>query len=260
MRRDPCDKLRPFERRETAYLFRSIVVGCYLALSASFCVNAAFAQTAPAAGKTTQIPTIALAKGVPTTIDAADRILRARVRGAQPQTTPPQATLTAAPVRRVLAANVAGASAPICPTQSTQSVEIVTLAAALKCDPDLIFEYVYNNIEYEPLFGSNKGALGALLDQRGSDIDQANLFAALLSAAGFTPAQLNYQYGYITLTGAQASSWLGVKNDGPAIINLLANGGIPINSLNHRRWRRPGIGRNRPCVGPGTNWRNLVCF
>jgi hypothetical protein len=28
----------------------------------------------------------------------------------------------------------------------------------------------------------------------------------LLIAAGFTPAQLNYQYGYITLTGAQASS------------------------------------------------------
>lgn len=68
-------------------------------------------------------------------------------------------------------------------------MEIATLAASLKCDIDLIFEYVYNNIEYEPLFGSNKGALGTLLDQRGSDLDQAQLFTALLSESGYSQSQ-----------------------------------------------------------------------
>lgn len=104
----------------------------------------------------------------------------------------------------------------------------MALAAGLKCDPDLVFEYVYNNIAYEPLFGSNKGALGTLLDQRGSDLDQARLLTALLIAAGVPSSQISYQYGYVRLTGAQATGWLGVKNDGLAIRQLLINGGIPI--------------------------------
>jgi RHS repeat-associated protein len=132
------------------------------------------------------------------------------------------------PSQQPAAAALSAAPSAGCASGSVQPVEIATLAAALKCDPDLIFEYVYNNIEYEPLFGSNKGALGTLLDQRGNDIDQAQLFTALLSAAGFSPSQLNYQYGYIRINGTQASGWLGVRNDAFAIANLLANGGIPL--------------------------------
>jgi hypothetical protein len=114
---------------------------------------------------------------------------------------------------------------PIASTPIAPAAEITTLAASLKNNPDLIFEYVYNNIEYEPLFGSNKGPLGTLLDGRGNDIDQAQLLVALLNAAGFSAT---YEYGYKNLPGDYASSWLGVKNDGYAIVNLLANGGIPI--------------------------------
>jgi RHS repeat-associated protein len=113
---------------------------------------------------------------------------------------------------------------------SPQPIEIAALASALKCDIDLIFEYVYNNIEYEPLFGSNKGSLGTLIDQRGSDLDQAQLFTALLGAAGYSSSQINYQYGYIRLYGTNppsAPGWLGVKNDANAIANLLTGGGIP---------------------------------
>ncbi|HEU0217895.1 MAG TPA: hypothetical protein VFQ90_14650 [Stellaceae bacterium] len=120
------------------------------------------------------IASASLTNGTPVTIDEADRVLRSRMAAAAPAAAPPAAQLPAA-----------GAPAIGCAVGSSQPAEIATLAASLKCDPDLIFEYVYNNIEYEPLFGSNKGPLGTLLDLRGNDIDQARLLMALLGAAGF---------------------------------------------------------------------------
>ena len=174
-------------------------------------------------------------KATQVTIDEADKLLRART----PSTAVAMPSPPAHAAPGVLRPNVfqSGISAG-CAAGSTQPVEIVTLAASLKCDLDLIFEYVYNNIEYEPLFGSNKGALGTLLDQRGNDIDQAQLFVALLNAAGIT--QTNFIYGYIKLNGtttptapcaatsiASAPGWLGVKNDILAILNLIMAGGIP---------------------------------
>lgn len=106
-----------------------------------------------------------------------------------------------------------------------QPAPIVALVSGLKCDPDLIYEWVYNNIEYEPLYGSNKGALGTLLDRRGDDADQAILFVTLLNAAGYQ------QTGYINvgliMQGSEISSWLGVPNDCNAIQYMLDGGGIP---------------------------------
>ena len=175
------------------------------------------ARAASPADAASRPPGFATATGTPVRIEDADRILRSRIATALPSVAPAPA-----------AAGAAGVRAVGCGAGSSQPVEIATLAAALKCDPDLIFEYVYNNIEYEPLFGGNKGPLGALLDLRGSDIDQAQLFTALLSAAGFSAASMKYEYGYIRLNGAQATGWLAVKNDGQAIGNVFGNGGIPL--------------------------------
>src|SRR5579859_2577940 len=68
-------------------------------------------------------------------------------------------------------AHLPGAQSVGCATSGNLPGPVIALASSLKCDPQLIFEYVYNNIEYEPLFGSNKGALGTLLDRRGDDAD-----------------------------------------------------------------------------------------
>ncbi len=174
--------------------------------------------------QTVNPPTFIFGQGAEISIEDADSILRARMPDATPQPAPAQAAAAAQPAMSITTATPPPAS---CGSASSQPAEITTLAASLKCDIDLIFEYVYNNIEYEPLFGSNKGALGTLLDQRGSDLDQAQLFTALLSASGYSSSQYGYQYGYLLLSGAQAASWLGVSNDLPAIYNLLGNGGIP---------------------------------
>jgi RHS repeat-associated protein len=102
---------------------------------------------------------------------------------------------------------------------------ILALASALKCDVDLIFEYLYNNIDFEPLYGSNKGALGTLLDSRGNSADQATLLVTLLQASGYS--QVGYYSYDIFTSGNSVANWLGVPNDGSAILGLLNLGGIP---------------------------------
>jgi len=57
--------------------------------------------------------------------------------------------------------------------------------------------------QYEPLFGSNKGALGTLLDQRGNDIDQAQLLTALLSAVSHA--------GHCAAAGVSSARWARLK-------------------------------------------------
>src|ERR1039458_2950059 len=61
--------------------------------------------------------------------------------------------------------------------------EIVALANGLNNDPDLIYQYVHDNIEFSPLFGALKGPVGTLLDGRGDSFDQAALMVALLNQA-----------------------------------------------------------------------------
>ena len=201
-------------------MFGALMGWCFTGLFAFVVLSViepVIAQTPSSTGPAPGIPTVALANVPPVRIEDVDKILRARMAAtAQPGTT--------AATTLNIAANVASG----CGVSSSQPVEIATLAASLKCDPDLIFEYVYNNIEFEPLFGSNKGALGTLLDQRGDDIDQAQLFVALLNAVGFSTTQTSFFIGNIRLNGAQASGWLGVKNDAQSIANVFANGGIPI--------------------------------
>jgi RHS repeat-associated protein len=122
------------------------------------------------------------------------------------------------------------AQSPGCTTSGTRNlwtgnypVEINALAKALHNDADLIYEYVRNNIEIVPIYGVQKGALGALIDRSGTAFDQAQLMVELLRTAGYTAS---FQAGTITLDGTQVNSWLGVT-DSAALQLILADGGIP---------------------------------
>lgn len=105
---------------------------------------------------------------------------------------------------------------------------IAELARALNNDPNLIYQFVHDNISYYPIYGVHKGAYGALLDGSGTDFDQAMLMVALLRQAGFTA---NYVLGQIQLNAIQTSAWLGCKTDsnngGFIPSNILGMGGIP---------------------------------
>ncbi|WP_345539432.1 transglutaminase domain-containing protein, partial [Variovorax defluvii] len=70
----------------------------------------------------------------------------------------------------------------------------------LRNHPDLIYQYVRNNVEYYPTFGIQKGALGAVLDNQATAHDQATLMVELLRASSI---EANYVRGIVKLSAAQ---------------------------------------------------------
>ncbi len=119
---------------------------------------------------------------------------------------------------------------------TTQTPEIIELARGLQYDPKLIYEYVRNNIDYVPYFGSLKGATLTYLDGNGNDFDQASLMIALLKASEnalgvtFNP---QYVYGDMTIPTSldpnqqDMQHWLGTLPWAPTVQEVLASGGIP---------------------------------
>jgi len=107
--------------------------------------------------------------------------------------------------------------------------EVVLLAQALRGDRadadfvDQVYDYVRNNIEIAWMFGLQKGALGAIIDHSGTSFDQAHLMVEVLQQGN---VKAGYQFGTITLTGAQFQQWSGITS-ATAACQLLAAGGIP---------------------------------
>ena len=110
-----------------------------------------------------------------------------------------------------------------CTPPATDS-SVAGLARALNYDPILIYEYVYYNIEFEPTFGSAKGALGTLYAKRGNNIDQNVLFVTLLRQSCITA---NYRYGSVGLSATAVANLFGVQNDAALLADILGKGGIP---------------------------------
>lgn len=114
------------------------------------------------------------------------------------------------------------------PQPDEQTTEIVELARGLRNDKVLIYNYVKNNIKYQPYYGTLKGATQTLLERSGNDFDQAALLVALLRASGYTA---NYKYGLLQLPFNDPSKedithWLGC--DERTSVDVIRNGGIPI--------------------------------
>lgn len=103
--------------------------------------------------------------------------------------------------------------------------DVLALAAKLQYSPVRIYEYVKNQIEFQPYFGSLKGAAATLASGSGNATDQASLLIALLRIAKI-PAR--YVYGEIRFpsTDPRLLDWLGVKSAAGAA-NRLNVGQIP---------------------------------
>lgn len=101
-------------------------------------------------------------------------------------------------------------------------------AAALHDDPVQIYNWVHNNVEYIPTYGSIQGSDMTLQTLKGNDFDQASLLIALLRASGI-PSR--YVYGTIQVPIAQIENWVGGVTDPNAALNLMSQGGIPVTGL-----------------------------
>lgn len=104
------------------------------------------------------------------------------------------------------------------------------LARALRNHPDLIYQYVRNNVELDPVRGIHKGALGAVLDNYGSPADQSALMQSLLRLSGYDTRIVR---GVIRLNAQQFSDWFGVPTSNVcAVLNLMGQTQIPIYEIN----------------------------
>ncbi|MFM0090878.1 DUF6531 domain-containing protein [Paraburkholderia sediminicola] len=127
-------------------------------------------------------------------------------------------------------AGVTGANGIVTNDAPPGPASIDELARALRYNPDLIYQFVRNNIEIDPVRGIHKGALGAVLDNQGSAFDQAQLMVSLLRTSGY---DARFVRGVIKLSAQQFSEWYGVPvGNVCAVLNLMGQTQVPVYSIN----------------------------
>lgn len=106
--------------------------------------------------------------------------------------------------------------------------EIQAKAQELGYNPVKIYNWVRNNIEYVPTYGSIQGANMCLQTKLCNDFDTASLLIALLRTSGI---HARYAYGTVGIPIEEVKNWLGGFTDSVAAINLLATAGIPTKGM-----------------------------
>lgn len=128
------------------------------------------------------------------------------------------------PEKRVPASDADLAEAP--EIQFTPAIK--AKAAELGHNPHKIYEWVRNNIDYVPTYGSIQGADMCLQTKQCNDTDTASLLIALLRTSG---VHARYAYGVIERPIDKAMNWVGNFTDPMAALNFLASAGIPVKGL-----------------------------
>jgi len=106
--------------------------------------------------------------------------------------------------------------------------EIIAKAQELGNNPVKIYNWVRNNIEFVPTYGSIQGAHMTLLTKQGNAFDTASLLIALLRVSNI-PAR--YVYGTIELPIDKVMNWVGGFTDANAACDFIASGGIPVTGI-----------------------------
>src|SRR5260370_16311762 len=111
------------------------------------------------------------------------------------------------------------------PTEDVQITQAIRdLATSLGNNPVKIYNWVRNNIQFIPSYGSIQGSDMTLQTKRGNAFDTASLLIALLRAASI-PAR--YVYGTIEVQADKAMTWAGGAIVPQAATSLMSQGGIP---------------------------------
>ncbi len=106
--------------------------------------------------------------------------------------------------------------------------DIINLAAQLNNSPVQIYNWVRNNIEYAPTYGSIQGAEQCLQSKICNDMDTASLLIALLRVSGI---YAHYVYGTIQMPIDKAMNWVGGVTDPNIAGTVFATNGVPATAL-----------------------------
>jgi len=101
--------------------------------------------------------------------------------------------------------------------------EVKDLADELGADPVAMWEWVRNNVDYEPYYGSLKGPRETLLTRAGNDFDQAGLLISMLRYSGY-PAR--FVRNTVRLDIERAKNWLGI-DDPQSVGDMLSSNRVP---------------------------------
>src|SRR5215831_636336 len=102
--------------------------------------------------------------------------------------------------------------------------EIKALADSLDKNPVKIYNWVCNNIEFTPTWGSIQGAELCMENRAGNAFDTSSLLIALLRYSGI-PAR--YQMGTIEVPIDKFMNWAGGFTNAEAAASLFASAGVP---------------------------------
>ena len=103
--------------------------------------------------------------------------------------------------------------------------DIKAKAAELGYSPVKIYEWVRNNIEFVPTYGSIQGADMCLQTKICNDFDTASLLIALLRTSGISA---RYVYGTVEIPIDKVMNWVGGVTDYKMAGTILATNGIPV--------------------------------
>ncbi len=102
--------------------------------------------------------------------------------------------------------------------------EIKAKALELGNNPVKIYEWVRNNVEFVPTWGSIQGAQMTLLTRQGNSFDTSSLLIALLRAAGINA---RYVTGTVELPIDKVMNLAGGFTDPLSALDFMSSGGIP---------------------------------
>jgi len=105
---------------------------------------------------------------------------------------------------------------------------IAQRARDLGHNPHKIYQWVHDNIYWQPTHGSVQGAQDTLDKRAGNAFDTASLLIALLRASGIAA---RYVYGSVEIPPEQMMNWVGGAKTVSAAQQILAQGGIPNTAL-----------------------------
>ncbi len=142
----------------------------------------------------------------------------------QPLRAPSMAFDPDAPVVNVAAeANLTGETdGDLDPTIDVQITQEIIDKAAELGTPLAMYEFVRDEIAFQPYYGSLKGSVHTLRSGAGNDHDQASLLIALLRSAGFAA---RYAEGQVEMPVDRVLSWLAV-DDGDVASSILHTNGM----------------------------------